>query len=398
MKNKKKKKICIVTTSRSEYGLLYCLIEEIEKDEDLVLQLVVGGSHLSPEFGKTVSEIEQYDLPIKERVEFLISSDTRVGAAKSTGLAAISFADSFNRLEPNVVVLLGDRYEILAIAMVAVGLNIPIAHIHGGELTEGAIDEKIRHAVTKLSAIHFPACERYVQRLIQMGEQPSRVFNHGAVGLDQISKINFLTKQELEKSLKANLSGKVFVCTYHPVTAVSNGGLPGLIALLEVLDSIQNVTIVLTKANSDPGGVEINKLLESATKRDNEKYYLFDSLGIKRYMSLLAISDLVIGNSSSGLIEAPFLGIPTVNIGGRQNGRELASSVVSCSDSSGAIQEAIKGALSEEFKKNEFQSPYGKGSVSVNIKNTIKSYDFVANSIKKFYDQETINEPNFCHS
>lgn len=392
------KKICVVTTSRAEYGLLRSLIKKIEADAELILQLVVGGSHLSPEFGNTISEIENDAFTIDEKVEFMLSSDSRVGAAKSTGLATISFADTLNRLDPDVLVLLGDRYETLAVALAAINLDIPIAHIHGGEISQGAIDDKVRHALTKLSAIHFPACERYAKRIIQMGEQPNNVYNYGAVGLDHLSEIEFLSKNELEESLGIKLSDQIFVCTYHAVTTQSDGGLEGLQSLLQSLESCPDATVIFTKANSDPLGRRINQQLEQFVSVDPDRLYLFDSLGIKRYMSLLNISNLVIGNSSSGLIEAPFLNVPTVNIGDRQLGRELASTVISCGNDSRSIVLAIERACSPGFRERSFSSPYGKGQVGVKIKDTLKRIDLKKVKNKKFYDCEVSNETSLCHS
>jgi len=369
------KKISIITTSRAEYGLLYCLIKEIEKDEDMCLQLVVGGSHLSPEFGQTVLEIEADGVQIDERVEFLLSSDTGVGAAKAAGLAAISFADTLDRLRPDIIVLLGDRYEILAVALAATLLNIPIAHIHGGEITQGVIDDRIRHALTKLACVHFPACERYAKRILQMGEQKESVFNHGAIGLDQLSNRTPATKKEVEKILGIKFLNQVFVCTYHPLTSDVQSGLQDLVSLLKVFEFICDTTIIFTKANSDSTGRQINELLENFCKKSPEKFYLFDSLGIKRYRSLLSIADLIIGNSSSGLIEAPFLGVSTVNIGERQQGRELASTVINCEGSVDSIQLAIKTALSKNFREKIFYSPYVRGGAAVKIKDTLKNLD-----------------------
>jgi UDP-N-acetylglucosamine 2-epimerase (non-hydrolysing)/GDP/UDP-N,N'-diacetylbacillosamine 2-epimerase (hydrolysing) len=385
-----KKKICVVTGSRAEYGLLYWLLHEVRADRELELQLAVTGTHLSPEFGMTGTIIEQDGFHIDARIEMLLSSDSTVGIAKSVGLGVIGFADAFDRLRPDVVVVLGDRYEILAAAQAAMFMKIPIAHIHGGETTEGAIDEAIRHALSKMAQIHFVAAEPYRRRVIQMGENPRLVFNVGAIGLDHLHRTQLLDRAALENALGFSLGSSTLLVTYHPVTLSDAEPGAALEALFQALDRFPEEKVVFTKPNSDSMGRLLGKMIDEYVAARPERCTAFTSLGSLRYMSLLKYANAVIGNSSSALIEAPALKTPTVNIGDRQKGRLKADSVIDCGEGAEEIERAIRRAKSAEFKARleGARSPYGDGScsVSVQIKNILKGADLRIQLAKKFFD------------
>lgn len=373
------RKICVVTGTRAEYGLLKPLLSKIKADDELQLQLLVTGMHLSPEFGLTYREIEEDGFIIDEKVEMLLSSDTSMGVAKAMGLATISFADSFNRLKSDIVVILGDRFEMLAVAQTALIMQIPIAHIHGGEVTLGAYDDAIRHSITKMAKWHFVSSKQHQKRVIQLGEQPSSVFNVGALGIENIKKLPLLNKQQIYQQLGLKEDRSTFLVTYHPETTTENTKV-GLEALCTVLDKYQHYNIVITKANADNGGREINQQLESyALKYDN--VHLFDSLGQLRYLSLLQYIAVVIGNSSSGLIEVPYFDIPTVNIGDRQLGRECPKSVIHCELNEDSIEQAIKDAL---IYDKGYEYIFGSGNTSEKILKVLK--DETLTVAKEFYD------------
>lgn len=318
-----KRKICIVTGTRAEYGLLYWLMKEIQAEKELELQLVVTGAHLSPEFGLTYKQLEEDGFIINEKVEMLLSSDTPVGIAKSMGLATIGFADTFERLNPDVLVILGDRFEMLAVAQVAMVMQIPIAHLHGGELSFGAYDDSIRHSITKMATWHFVSTDSHQKRVIQLGENPNRVWNVGALGIENIIKIPLLTKENLFNELGLDSSKSMFLITFHPET---NGNTNGIMELLTVLNEYKQFNLVFTKANADNGGRLINEAIVKFVEQ-NTNAYVFTSLGQLRYLSAVKYAKAVIGNSSSGLIEVPYLQTPSVNYGNRQAGRERPSSV-----------------------------------------------------------------------
>lgn len=393
-----KRKICVVTTSRADYGLLYYLIKEIDDDHELELQLVVAGMHLAPEFGCTCDQIKKDGFEIKDKVEFLVSSDSDIGVAKSAGLALLSFTESFSRLYADIIVLLGDRYETLSAATAAHILRIPIAHIHGGELTLGAMDDCFRHAITKLSQVHFPVTERCRERVIKMGEQPSLVHNVGAPGLDHIKHTTLLSRRQLKEKYNISFADKVFVCTYHPETSLGKVFYNGLLNLLSVLNEFKNTTIVFTLSNSDEAGRAFSEKIKEFTREDELYRHSFAALGSVDYMSLIKQSDIVIGNSSSGLIEVPYLKKPSVNIGCRQKGRETASSVLCCGTSKEGIITAINQALSFEFleKANNVSSPYGEGDASIKIKEVLKSMSIDGILTKKFYESRC--EQSICYS
>ncbi|WP_414838645.1 UDP-N-acetylglucosamine 2-epimerase [Carnobacterium sp. TMP28] len=383
------KKICVVTGTRAEYGLLMPLLERIKNDKELDLQLLVTGMHLSPEFGLTYKLIEADGYKIDEKVAILLSSDTPVGISKSMGLGMIGFSESFERLQPDMVILLGDRYETFAAAATASTARIPIAHLHGGETTEGAFDEAFRHAITKMSVLHFTSAELYRKRVIQLGEQPERVFNVGAIGIENIINMPLMTKKELEESLGIQFNQQLLLVTFHPVTLENNTSATQFKELLTALDNVQDATIIFTKANSDTDGRVINQLIDDYTQLNPDKTMAFTSMGQLRYLSTMKIATAVIGNSSSGIIEAPSFKIPTVNIGDRQKGRIQATSVINCEPKKEEIDKAIKLALSVDFNTElkSMNNPYGDGQVSEKILKKLKNFLNNSFSLKKsFYD------------
>jgi GDP/UDP-N,N'-diacetylbacillosamine 2-epimerase (hydrolysing) len=321
------KKICVVTGTRAEYGLLYWLMKEIEADKDLELQLIVTGMHLSPEFGLTYKEIEK-EFKINKKIEMLLSSDTSIGISKSMGLAQISFAEAYEELKPDLVIVLGDRYEIFSATSAAMIGKIPVAHLHGGETTEGAFDESIRHSITKMSHLHFTATDEYKNRVIQLGEHPNRVFNVGGMGIENIKKLKLLTRDEFEKSIEFKLNKKNILVTFHPVTLENSTAKEQFQELLDVIDELKDTNIIFTKANSDTDGRVINQMIDEYVAKNFHKSIGFSSLGQLRYLSALQFVDAMVGNSSSGLTEAPSFRIGTINIGDRQKGRIKAESVI----------------------------------------------------------------------
>ena len=381
------RKVCIVTGTRAEYGLLYWLMKEIQADEALELQIIATGMHLSPEFGLTYKEIEN-DFKIDKKVEMLLSSDTAIGISKSMGLAQISFAEKYEELEPDIVVVLGDRYEIFSAVSAAMIARIPIAHLHGGETTEGAFDEAIRHSITKMSHLHFTATEDYKNRVIQLGEQPNRVFNVGGLGIDNIVKLNLLPKQEFEKSINFKLNKSNILITFHPVSLEKSTAHKQFNELLLALDEQKNTTLIFTKTNSDTDGRIINQMIDGYVQKNTDKAVCFTSLGQLRYLSALQYMDMVVGNSSSGLIEVPTFKKATINVGDRQKGRIKASSVIDCLPIKKEILKAFKIALSKEFEGvlQYVENPYGGGGASSKIKSIIKNIDLTGIVKKSFYD------------
>ena len=370
------KRIGIMTGTRAEYGLLKSLMQEINKDNDLELYLIVSGMHLSPEFGMTYKEIEEDGFEINAKVEMLLSSDSPAGISKSIGLGVIGFADEFQRADLDMLILLGDRYEALSAAICAMVMRIPIAHLHGGELTEGAIDEGIRHSITKMSYLHFTSTEQYRNRVIQLGENPERVFYVGALGVENIKKINLMTKEELERSIHFEIDENTVVVTYHPVTLENNTVEEQFLNLLKVLDRNPKIRMIFTKANADTNGRIVNELIDKYAAQNSERACAFMSLGQKRYLSALKYCRIVIGNSSSGIIEAPSFGKPIINIGDRQKGRICADSVINCGYTQQEIQQAMETALTEEFenKARNCRNPYEKENTAANIISVIKDY------------------------
>lgn len=387
-----KKNICIITGTRAEYGLLCPLIKKINEDDKLNLQLVVTGMHLSPEFGLTYKQIEEDAYKIDEKVEILLSSDTSVGISKSMGLAMISFSEVFDRLKPDMVVVLGDRYEIFSAVSVANISRIPVCHLHGGETTEGAFDENLRHSMTKMSYLHFTSTKEYRKRVIQLGESPDRVFNVGAIGIENIKNMNLLSKEELEKSIDFKLDKKYAIVTFHPVTLENNTAKNQFKQLLLALDNIKDLKVIFTKANSDTDGRIINKMIDEFVLTDKERFISFTSMGSLRYLSAIKYSDVVIGNSSSGIVEVPSFNKPTINMGDRQKGRIQAKSIINCEPIKNNIEKAIHKALSKEFLENikDVKNPYGDGNVSDKIIEKIKHFleNDKINLKKNFYDLE----------
>lgn len=383
------KKICVVTGTRAEYGLLYWLMRAIEADDALQLQVIVTGMHLSPEFGLTYKEIET-EFRINKKIEMLLSSDTPVGISKSMGLAQISFAEAYDALAPDMVVVLGDRYEIFAACSAAMIARIPIAHLHGGEATEGLIDEPIRHSITKMSHLHFTATDVYRKRVIQLGEEPTRVFNVGGMGIENIKKLQLLSRQEFEKSIGFQLNKKNILVTFHPVTLENATAEKQYQELLHAIDSLEDTNIIFTKANSDTDGRIINQMCDAYVAQNSHKAVCFTSLGQLRYLSALQYMDAVVGNSSSGLAEAPSFKIGTINIGDRQKGRIKALSVIDCKPTKLSISQAFETLYSQEFQSRlqTVKNPYGNGCASEKIVEILKK-THLENILKKpFFDVE----------
>ena len=384
----KKRRICIVTGTRAEYGLLYWLMKEVQNDPSLEQQIIATGMHLSPEFGLTYKRIEEDGFPVNEKVEMLLSSDTPVGITKSMGLGVIGFADALARLNPDIMVVLGDRFEILAAAQAAMIARIPLAHIHGGETTEGAIDEAIRHAITKMSHFHFTAAEIYRNRVIQLGESPERVMNVGAPGLDNIKKLKLLNRADFEKAVNFKITDLFFLITYHPVTLSKTKPEKAFRELLTAIDHYPEATIFFTKANADTEGRAINNMIDKYVENHSRRAKVYTSMGQLLYLSAIKNADIVIGNSSSGISEAPSFHKPTVNIGKRQQGRLKATSVIDCEENAKAIIAAITKGLSPEFKKElrNTRNPYGSGNASFKIKEYLKHVSLENVLMKKFHD------------
>ena len=381
------KKICVVTGTRAEYGLLYWLLKEIEADKELQLQVIVTGMHLSPEFGLTYKEIEK-EFKINKKIEMLLSSDTSVGISKSMGLAQISFAESYDELKPDIVIVLGDRYEIFSATSAAMIAKIPIAHLHGGEATEGLIDEPIRHSITKMSHLHFTATEEYKNRVIQLGEHPSRVFNVGGMGIENIKRLKLLSKDEFEKSIEFKLNSKNILVTFHPVTLENSTAKEQFQQLLDAIDELEDTNIIFTKANSDTDGRVINQMIDEYITKNFQKSVQFTSLGQLRYLSALQYVDAVVGNSSSGLAEAPSFKIGTINIGDRQKGRIKASSVIDCEPNKDSILKSFEKLYSKEFQETlkTTINPYGDGYASKKIVEILKNVNLENILKKSFYD------------
>lgn len=383
------RKICVVTATRAEYGLLKCLLDDINAAADLELQLIVTGTHLAPEFGYTVEHIIADGMAITKKIEILLSSDSPVGVSKSMGLAQISFAEAFDELAPDIVLVLGDRYELIPIVSAANIARIPVAHLNGGEITEGAIDDVIRHAVTKLSQLHFTAIEEYAQRVIQMGEQPASVFNVGEVGLDNFKRMQFFTRSEFEASIDCKLKRKNILITYHPETTEDSAtSLANFNTLLAELDALTDTLLIFTKANADVGGRAINALIDEYVAAHGDKAIAFTSLGQRRYLSALHYIDAVVGNSSSGIVEAPTFKVASINMGDRQKGRIRASSVIDIAANSSQIKSALVRIYDEAYqaKLANVVNPYGDGDSSEKVVEVLRTVDLSSLVTKSFYD------------
>lgn len=383
-----KRKIVVVTGTRAEYGLLYWLMREIKEDPALDLKIIATGMHLSPEFGLTYRLIEKDGFNIDAKVEMLLSSDTAVGIGKSIGLGIMGFTEVFAQLAPDLIIVLGDRFESLAAASAALVQRIPLAHIHGGELSEGAIDDAIRHAITKMSHLHFVAAEAYRKRVIQLGESPDHVFNVGAAGLERIKRTTLLSREAWEKQTNFKLGKINFLVTYHPETLNVDETTKTLKALFSALDQFEDANIIFTKANADEAGRLINAQIDDYVARHPKRCAAFITLGDVAYLSALQFVDVAIGNSSSGLIEVPSFGIPTINIGKRQAKRLRAASVIDVGCEAEMIEAAITQALSPAFKQIAAKgcSAYTEDHTSKRITEIIKKADLKQLIIKQFYD------------
>lgn len=380
------RKICVVTGTRAEFGLLCWLMQQIQHEPELELQVIATGMHLSPEFGLTYREIEQAGFVINAKVEMLLSADTSTAVTKSMGLALIGYADTYERLAPDLIVVLGDRFEIFAAAAAAMIAGIPVAHLHGGETTEGAFDEAIRHSITKMSHLHFVAAEEYKRRVIQLGEQPDRVFLVGGLGIDAIKRIKLLDREALEESMGFKFGPRNLLITFHPVTLDGqNSSGQQMAELLAALSELDDAHLLFTMPNADTGGRELAAMVNGfAATRENVRVYT--SLGQLRYLSCMKHVDAVVGNSSSGLAEAPSMGVATVNIGDRQKGRLTASSVINCEPTRQSISKALSSVFDPSFRSTltSTKNPYGSGGASEKIVEVIKNHG-LKNLLKKSF-------------
>jgi len=382
-------KICIMTGTRAEYGLMRWLMHDLAQDPDFELQIVASAMHLAPEFGHTVDLIRADGFAIDGEVPCLIGGDDNISLGLSMAKALQGFTQAFSKLAPDLLVLLGDRFESFAAASAATALRIPIAHLHGGETTEGAMDEAFRHAITKMSHLHFVAAKDYARRVIQLGEQPERVFNVGAIGLDNFKRLDLPDAHQLSADLQFDLSNGFFLITQHSATLESGPPTEGINALIEALEHFPKIKLLFTKANADPGGRAINERLDEYAKAHKDRVYLTSSLGQQRYLGAMQSTMAVLGNSSSGLIEAPAIDVPTVNLGARQAGRLRSHSVIDCAENARAIQTAIEQAISPEFRDGlKASTPaYGRaGEVVARIIKQLRDVPFDTLLIKKFHD------------
>lgn len=382
------RRICFVTGSRADYGHLSSVISAVAHHPDLTLQIVVTGQHLDDRYGQTWQSVVEDGYTIDDKVDIGLQSDTPLDTAKAVGRGVSALAESFARLTPDIVVVLGDRFEIFAAAQAALLLNIPLAHIHGGEATEAAVDDAIRHAITKMARLHFCAAEPYAARVRQMGEDPAHVYAFGAPGLDPLATLDYMTRDALAAGLGIDLSGTLFVITYHPVTLQLGDGATAVTALTDALAQFGDSAMIFTGVNSDPGNKVVSDRLNAFAALAPGRRTVIASLGQRRYLSAVKIADVVIGNSSSGLIEAPALGVPTVNIGDRQKGRLRSASVIDCPDDSAAISEAITRAMTPQFKTTarDADPAYGRGGVADQMTSVLASVDLARLRTKPFHD------------
>lgn len=381
------RKVCVITGTRAEYGLLRWVMQGIKDDPELTLQVIATGMHLSPEFGLTYREIEKDGFQIDRMIEMLTSSDTSVGIAKSMGLGLIGFADALNELKPDLIVVLGDRFEIFAAVSAALVARIPVAHLHGGETTEGAFDEALRHSITKMAHLHFVAAEEYRQRVIQLGEQPDKVFLVGGLGIDNIKRLNLLNREELEASIDFKLGRKNLLITFHPVTLENSTATEQMAELLKVLAGLTDTQLIFTMPNADNDGRALIKMVQQFVAQHlNARAY--PSLGQLRYLSCIAQVDGVVGNSSSGLTEVPSFKKGTINIGDRQRGRLQAASVINCDPVHQNIDTALKKLYTADFQASlsSAKNPYGEGGASEKVIEIIKHCEINGLVKKSFYD------------
>jgi GDP/UDP-N,N'-diacetylbacillosamine 2-epimerase (hydrolysing) len=382
-----KRKVCVITGSRADYGLLRWVMQGISDDPDLILQLIVTGMHLSTKFGLTYKEIENDGFYIDRKIEILDPNDDELGISRSIGKAVIEITNAILELKPDLVLILGDRFEIFAAASAAHICQIPIAHLHGGETTVGAFDEAFRHSITKMSQIHFVANRLYGKRVVQLGENSSNIFVVGGLGIDNILRLQLLDKIDLENSLNIKFSSKNLLITFHPVTLENNTAEKQIKELLDALITLHDTTLIFTLPNADTGGSKIAKAITEFVQI-KERSYFFNSLGQLRYLSCLSHVDGVVGNSSSGILEAPSFKKGTINIGDRQNGRLFAESVITCEPIKKEILSAITTLYSDEFQSslNMVISPYGNGGASDKIIEVLKTISLEGIIKKRFFD------------
>ncbi len=381
-----KRKICIVTGSRAEYGILQPLMEEIKSDAGLQLQVIATAMHLSPEFGSTYQEIEKDGFKIDEKIEILLSSDTSVGVSKSMGLGMISFAEAYARLKPDLIVGLGDRFELFSAVASALVSKIPVAQLSSGDVTEGALDDSLRHCITKMSHLLFTTTEKYRKRVIQLGEDPKRVFNVGALALENIKKLKLLSINALEKKINFKFNKHNLLITFHPETLGEDISQQTFKNLLSVIDGLKDTNVIFTKANADAGGRAINDMIEHYVSQNSQRSIAFVSMGQLKYLSAMQFVDAVVGNTSSGIVETPSFKVGTINIGDRQKGRIRAKSIIDCQSSIKSIMDAFKKLYSTKYQ-NELKkvvNPYEKGNSAKEIKNILKEYD-LRNILKKVF-------------
>jgi len=385
------RKICVVTGTRAEYVLLRWLMAAIRDHDELDLQIIVTGMHLSGEFGHTYKEIEADGFQIYRKVDILLGSDTSVGVSKSIGIGIIGFTDALDNLSPDLLLVLGDRFEIFAAVTAALILRIPVAHLHGGEITQGALDDALRHSITKMSHLHFVATESYRHRVIQLGEQPDKVFKVGGLGIDAISRLKLLDREELENALQLKFKKKNLMITYHPATLEESSATEQFSQILESLKRLADTLLIFTSPNADAGGMEIKRMIEEFVAIHPNAHF-FTSLGQRKYFSCVAQVDGVIGNSSSGLLEVPSFHVGTINIGSRQSGRLKASSVIDCEPYEMDIQSALQKLYSSEYQSqlSEVENPYGEPGAVDRILQIIDSIPLKGLVRKSFYD---LNEP-----
>lgn len=384
------KKISVLTGTRAEYHLMYPVLKKIVEHPDLELDLIVTGAHLSAKYGNTYQAIEKDGIPISIKLPILKDDEEIVDMDRAIAECMLGCSKHFEDVKPDLLLVLGDRYELFGAVIPAINQHIPIAHIHGGETTEGAIDEAVRHSVTKCSYLHFTCCEPYRKRVIQLGESPDRVFNVGGLGVENILTQSLMTQEDLEKNLSFPLNNYSLV-TFHPVTLEEGTAVQQVKEMLDAFLEVEDMNFIITKANADAGGNKINEVIDQYAEKYPQKFYTEFSLGMVRYLSAMKYAHLVIGNSSSGILEAPSFRVPTINIGDRQKGRIKCESIIDCNPNKKAILDAISKGLSSSFRDSikTMESPYGNGTTSQQIIDIINKY--LENGIdlkKKFYDIE----------
>lgn len=384
------RKICVVTGTRAEYGLMSRLIRLINDSDKTQLQLIATNMHLSPRFGNTCQEIEADGIKIDKKVPIIDDNapDTAVETLISMSRALSGFAEAYAELKPDLIVVLGDRYEILAATTAALIERIPVAHLHGGEITEGAYDDAIRHSITKMSHLHFTSTEEYRKRVIQLGEQPDRVFNVGALGVENIKKLPLMSKEEIEKEIDFKIDDNTILVTYHPVTLGNRTAKEDIDDFIAALEERKDLRVIFTMPNSDTGGQFIVDAINGFVNRNAERTKAYKSLGVLRYLSVMKQVAAVVGNSSSGLLEVPSFGIPTLNIGDRQNGRIAAESVYNCEPDEESVLNGLDKVLSKEFRELAYvvRNPYEKANTAEEIFKVISSYPLEGLNQKKFYN------------